>query len=45
MDQQSTYIFPAIKGFSGQGIHRKRVAVLGPDAIAYSTLTKYQPQR
>jgi hypothetical protein len=40
MDQRSISLFLAIKEPSAQAIHNNLVTVLGPDAIAYSTVTK-----
>jgi hypothetical protein len=39
MDQRSICLFLAMKRLSAQAIDNKLVAVLGPDAIAYSTVT------
>jgi hypothetical protein len=39
MDQRSACLFLAMKGPSARDVHNKLVAVLGPDAIAYSTVT------
>jgi hypothetical protein len=41
MDQRSTCLFLAIKGLSAQAIPSELVPVVGPDAIACSTVTKY----
>jgi hypothetical protein len=41
MDQRSIVQFLAIKRLSARAIHDKLVAVLGPDAIASSTVIKY----
>jgi hypothetical protein len=38
-------LFVAIKGLSAQSIHTQLLTVLGQNAIAYSTLTKYRRQR
>jgi hypothetical protein len=38
-------MFLAMKGFSAQTIHRELVAVIGPDVIAFSTITEYRGQR
>jgi hypothetical protein len=45
MDQRSICLFLAIKGLSARDVHNKLVAVLGPDAIASSTVTNYRRQR
>jgi hypothetical protein len=45
MDQRSICMFLAMKQLLAQAIHSKLVAVLGPDAIAYSTVIKYLRQR
>jgi hypothetical protein len=45
MEQRSVCLFLALKGLSAQAIHHKLTAVLGPDAIADSTLTKYLRQK
>jgi hypothetical protein len=45
MDQRSVYEFLAIKGISAQAIGSELVAVIGPDAIAHSTVTKSPRQR
>jgi hypothetical protein len=45
MDQRSICIFLAMKGLSFRDIHNELIAVLGPDATAYSTVTKYLRQR
>jgi hypothetical protein len=37
MDQRSIYVFLAMKGLSAQAVHDELVAVLGADAVAYST--------
>jgi hypothetical protein len=34
-----------MKGLSARDVHNELVAVLGPDAIAYSTVTSYRRQR
>jgi hypothetical protein len=39
MDQRSICLFLAMKQLSAKAIHSELVAVLGPDAIAYSTVT------
>jgi hypothetical protein len=41
MDQHSVCLFLAMKGLSANDIHSELVAVLGPEALAYSTVTKY----
>jgi hypothetical protein len=38
-------LFLALKGLSARAIHDELTAVLGPDAIAYSTATKYLRQK
>jgi hypothetical protein len=45
MDQQSICLFLAMKRLSAQAIYNELVAVLGPDAIGYSTVTNYLRQR
>jgi hypothetical protein len=45
MDQQSIWLFLAMKRLSAQAIYNELVAVLGPDAIGYSTITNYLRQR
>jgi hypothetical protein len=45
MDQRSICLFPAMKRLSVQAIYNELVAVLGPDAIGYSTVTNYLRQR
>jgi hypothetical protein len=45
MDQRSICLFLAMKGLSGRDVHNELVAVLGLDAIAYSTVTSYLWQR
>jgi hypothetical protein len=45
MDQRSICLFLSIKETSAQAIYNEFVTVLGPDAIAYSTATKYLRQR
>jgi hypothetical protein len=45
MDQRSICLFLAMKGLSGQAIYNELAAVLGPDAIGYSTVTNYLCQR
>jgi hypothetical protein len=44
MDQRSICLFLAMKGLSARDVHNELVAVLGPDAIAYSTVTNYLRQ-
>jgi hypothetical protein len=44
MDQGAICLFLAMKQLSAKAIHSELVAVLGPDVIAYSTLTKYLRQ-
>jgi hypothetical protein len=41
MDQRSICLFFAMKGLSVRDVPNKLVAVLGPDTIAYSTVTSY----
>jgi hypothetical protein len=45
MDQRSICLFLAMKQLSAQAICRELVAVLGPDAIGYSTVINYLHQR
>jgi hypothetical protein len=45
MDQQSICLFLAMKRLSAQAIYNELVAVLGPDAIGYSTVTNDLRQR
>jgi hypothetical protein len=45
MDQPSICLFLAMEGLSARDVHNKLVAMLGPDAIVYSTVTSYQRQR
>jgi transposase len=45
MDQRSICLFLAMKRLSAQGIYSKFIAVLGPDAIGYSTVTSHLRQR
>jgi hypothetical protein len=45
MDQRSICLFLAMKLLLAQAISRELVAVLGPDAIGYSTVTPYLRQR
>jgi hypothetical protein len=45
MDQRSISLFLAMKRLSAQAIYNELVAVLGPDAISYSTVTNYLRQR
>jgi hypothetical protein len=45
MDQPLICLSLAIRELSAQAIHNELVTVLAPDAIAYSTLTKYPRQR
>jgi hypothetical protein len=45
MEQRSVWLFLALKGLSARAIHDKHTAVLGRDAIAYSTVTKYLRQK
>jgi hypothetical protein len=39
MDQRTICLYLSRKGFSAHTIHEELVQILGPDAIAYSTLT------
>jgi transposase len=41
MDQRSICLFLEMKGLSARAIHNELTEVLGPEAIAYSTVTKY----
>jgi hypothetical protein len=43
MDRRSIVVFLYLKGHSAKAkdVHTELVQVLGPDAIAYSTVTKY----
>jgi hypothetical protein len=45
MDQRSIYLSPALKGLSAPAVDNQFTAVLGADAIASSTVTKYLRQR
>jgi hypothetical protein len=45
MNQRSICLFLAMKGLSARDVHNELVAVLGPDAIAYSTVTSDLRQR
>jgi hypothetical protein len=45
MDQRSICLFLAMKRLSAQAIYNELVAVLGPGAIGYSTVTNYLRQR
>jgi hypothetical protein len=45
MDQQSICLFLIDKGLLAQTVHTELVSVLGSDAVAYSTITKYLRQR
>jgi hypothetical protein len=45
MDQGSICLFLAMKGLSAREVHNAHVAVLGLDAIAYSTVTRYGQER
>jgi histone-lysine N-methyltransferase SETMAR len=45
MDQRSICLFLALKGLPARAIHGEPGAVLGPDAVAYSTVTKSLWQR
>jgi hypothetical protein len=39
MDQRAICLYLSRKGFSAHAIHEELVQILGPDAIAYSTVT------
>jgi hypothetical protein len=41
MDQKSVCLFRALNRLSARAVDKALTAVLGPDAIAYSTVTKY----
>jgi hypothetical protein len=41
MNQRLICLFLAFKGLSARAIHGELGAVLDPDAVAYSTVTKY----
>jgi hypothetical protein len=45
MDQRSVWLFLALKELSAWAVDNELSAVLGADAIAYSTVTKYLHQR
>jgi hypothetical protein len=45
MNEGSIGLFIARKGLSALEIHNELIAVLGPEAVAYSTITKYRRQR
>jgi hypothetical protein len=45
MDQRSICLFLAMKGLSARDVHNELVAVLGPDAIVYLTVTSSLRQR
>jgi hypothetical protein len=45
MNQRSICLFLALKELSATAIDNKLTAVLGADAITYSTVTKYLRQR
>jgi hypothetical protein len=45
MDQRSICLFLAMKRLSAREVHNELVAVLGLDAIGYSTVTRYLRQR
>jgi hypothetical protein len=45
MYQRSICLFLAIKGLSERAAYNELTAVLGADAIAYSTATKYLRQK
>jgi hypothetical protein len=41
MDQQSMALYLAAKGLSATAVHRDLGETLGPEALAYSTVTMY----
>jgi hypothetical protein len=41
MDQRTIAFYLRMKGLSAEAIHQDLVAILGPEAIAYSTVTWY----
>jgi hypothetical protein len=45
MDQRSISLFLGMKRLSAQAISNEFVAMLGPDATGYSTVTNYLRQR
>jgi hypothetical protein len=45
MDQRPICLFLMLKGFSAQALSNESTAVLGADAIGYTTVTKYLRQR
>jgi hypothetical protein len=45
MDQRSICLFLAMKRLSARDVHHELVALLSPDAIAYSIVTSYLRQR
>jgi hypothetical protein len=45
MDQRSICLFLALKCFLARAVCNELTAVLGADAIVYSTVTKYLRQR
>jgi hypothetical protein len=45
MDQRSPCLFLALKRLSTRAVSNELTAVLGPDATAYSAVTKYLRQR
>jgi hypothetical protein len=45
MDQRSISLFLAMNGLLARDVHSQLVAVLSPDAIAYSTVNSYLRQR
>jgi hypothetical protein len=45
MDQRSICLFLALKGLSTRAIDNEFTAVLGADAIAYSTIARYLRRR
>jgi hypothetical protein len=44
MDQRSIYLFLGLKGLSALVVDNERTAVLGADAIAFSTVIKHLHQ-
>jgi hypothetical protein len=45
MDQRSISLFLALKGLSARAVSNELTVILGADAIASSTITKYLRQR
>jgi transposase len=41
MTQRSIVAYPSLKGMSAREIHDNVVAILGPDAVSYSSVTRY----